>query len=275
MGNELFEALDKLFAASKRRNAIRAIMGDGEGNLLPTDPDGAVLPGYVWVRIQVGDEGGLSLRQVRNRVLPPVYGMPVILGYGYDKNLEVQAEDPSITPDFMAGRGTTGNHAWTHQVFGPDTLWVQAYQIMPLLAHPTYPSSTSIAIEPYSLDLPSGPVFYPGETSVALSSYIPSNAGEQRPIVVGLDTASLEAVIVAGDALTPVVPTGYAMPFTGADLVDIATDPGVLRIAGIRLYYGQTIVTWTDWIADLRQSAGNGGFAVDNSALYLAWRGNT
>lgn len=271
---ELFEALDKMHGAASRRTATRAIMGDGEGNLLPTDSDGDVIPGYVWVRIQVGDEGGLTARQVRNRVLPPVYGLPVILRYGVDKNLEVAEEDPTIAIDFMAGRGTTGSHAWTHQVFGPDPIWVQAFQFMPLLAHPTYPSSTDIAIEHYSFDTPSGPDLYPGET-LDLSSYIPASAGQQRAIVVGMDTASLAAVVEAADAITSNTTPGYGMPFAPSDLVTITTDPGVIRIAGIRLYYGQTAIIWTDWIEDLRPFAGNSNQATDNSALYLAWRGHS
>jgi len=217
--------------------------------------------GRVWAMVQFRD--GQALTRVRPSRAKPFPGASYKVKPSPDDGvLELLDADPVTIGGFFAGMPdavsalNTPNHGWTHRKArggtGLDTVWIDPQQLLGLQARPTSPASLSVTVTDYP------PLAFAGG-SLDLTSYVPGS-GQQRLVIVGLDTTTGTLVAVAADAVSggPVFAGqgAGASPFTLADVAAVAVDGHVLRIAAVRLYYSQTAIQWSDLPYDLRDVAG-------------------
>lgn len=266
IGKQLGKELTALLSNAPARTTFAARLGDGNDNLVPLDADDNRLAGYNYARVKFSDTEAVSLVVVRNIMAPEQYGLAVRVGYGVDQKLEVKGVDPSEALDFTEGRGVgVGSHAWTHDIrFGSDPLMITGFSIQPLMSHPTDPPSLSVGFQPFHFVYNSTQYLFAGG-DVDLTSYLPVGPTGQLIVVLSLNPATNAIVVTAGsEVAVPVVSGAGGMYFSDADVAAVSVAAGLWRIAAIRLYYGQTVVAWPDWITDLRQ--GVSGF---DSGLYI------
>lgn len=273
--SEAQQLFDRAQRANRKRTTFTATLGDGEGALYETNPDGTQNPSRVWAIVDFGAEAGRTLCLVRCRKVQPVLGLDVQVGYGIGERLEVVEEDADIAEMYGEERNfNVPQHGWMHSgMIAPDPVVVEGQQLRPLMVRPSEPApDLNIVVEEYSYQFNGVNKTLP-ETVVDMSSYLPTDAGAQTFVIVCLDPDANDVVVVdSGLFVVPFAPGLYVIPFDPSDVDDV--DTGVLkRSAAVRLYEGHAEIVWLDIFRDLREVAGPVGSSSpsDDSALYLAW----
>jgi hypothetical protein len=244
MTDELFKQLTEMGHTQRVLRGKPAILGDGQGNLHVVNPDGSRANGMVWARV-----AGLGICSVRCRKVATQYALPVIVDYGIDRILEVIEENGVEATDFSGNRGmSVGPHS--HDLLGPNPDIVQGLRFMPLLVTPTNPPSLSVYVWPYHYTYGGAHKYWPGG-SYDLTALVPAASSQQKIVIMCLNPATNTQTHVAGSDITPLLPGGSGIPFTGADIAAIDAT-AYEREAAVRLYAGQTTIERGDLIADLR-----------------------
>lgn len=222
-----------------------AAMGDGNGNLIPRDANGAIMPNTVWVRLADG-----ALVKCKNYRCPNVYGLKVLVGYDplEPRLFQVLQQRNSATaqdgqyPQVVAHGHT---HRWMANPGGNDVAYIELRQFMPLRVAPA--GGLTISIFSGVMWRPSGWRLVSPQ-SQDLSAYVPGGTNLARWVLVEFD-GNGDVVLTAGATQDRLALTlSHCPPRT----------PGNIPEAAIRLYTGQTEIaetrSQTD-IVDLRWSA--------------------
>lgn len=259
--NELTQPLKRFLKRVEKESQITGRLGNPEdGSLFAENDDGSLNKNYVWVRIDAHGSESQSLRIVRCRKVNPSFDSRVILRQAArDGELEVVEEDPVEALEMFGERSTnTPVHAWSHALLSSDPMYIEAFQFMPLLAHPNSPMDLNVYVEQYSYTFEGTNKVWTPDV-VGLSALVPANPNEQIAVVISLDpSTNTMNVTAADDPIESGVIDFRNMPFEASDLTAIDTGSDI-RIAGVRLYYGQTMITLFDFIEDLRPFAGPSG----------------
>jgi hypothetical protein len=245
------QTFTQVLSKFKNQGRIHATLGAPNGDLYYYDLSGNIVPDLIWASLS-----DTSVRAVRNKHVLVQSGLHVVLEYASDGVLEVIEEDSSLSRPFSGNRNfNIPNHAWAHGLFGPDALYIDGLQLKPLQPHPNFPSDMNLVVSEYSYYF-GGSNQYLAETLIDLSSYFAAiGGGAQNFVVIAIDPATATINVYNGFGATPFVPSIYSVPFTPGDVatIDCGTDK---RICAVRLYSGQTQITWADIFLDLRNSAG-------------------
>ncbi len=258
--NELTQVISRFLNRREKEQQIYAVLGHPDGSLFAENDDGSLNRNYVWAQIEAYGNESQSLRVVRCRKVNPTSNSRVLLRKApRDGELEVIEEEPIESIEMFGERSTnTPIHAWSHTLYSSDPVYIEAFQIIPLLAHPNSPLDLFVYVEKYSYTFEGTNKVWEADT-IDLTSLVPANPNEQIAVVISLDpsTNTLSAT-PADDPIESAVVDFRNMPFEATDLTAIDTGSNI-RIAGVRLYYGQTQITLFDFIEDLRAWAGPSG----------------
>jgi hypothetical protein len=271
--NEITPHVQNFIHKTLKDRQITGVLGHPNGALFYTDDSGTVDRNYVWVRGDfTNSEGGFShyTRIVRCRKVNPLYGTSVILEKSLrDGELEVVEEDPISAMSSMGSHTlNVPSHAWQHAINSPDTLYINALQFLPLLCRPNNTPGLSVYIEKYSYSFGGTNYVWAGG-AIDLTALLPTDIGTQVPVVISLDPSTNTLNATVGTVKDTGVTDFHIQSFTEADLTGIITSTDI-RIAGVRLYYGQTIITLFDFICDLRPFAGPSGSGGASSLATLS-----
>ncbi len=274
---KLRKAFGKAVQRVQKEQLLYGRIGTPDGQVWVLDSDGNRIPRMLWVTLQAAQDSNPSVRAARNTNVQSRLNLDVVLWYNpSDGELEILEADPIMATAMMQNFGVnTPEHAYAHGVFGTDPLYLNSTLFSPLRCRPTDTPSLSVYVEPYSHVVALVNTWWPGG-ALDLTAAVPAGGGVQTPVVVALDQDTNTLTYVAGaDQYIPMTGENF-MPFDGSDLTAIDTSEAI-RIAGIRLYPGQTTIRWQDFIADLRQFVYNGNRIVassgaDDSARFLSWR---
>jgi hypothetical protein len=268
------DLLDGVFNRHQTKRRIAAKLGTADGRLLYYDESGTLIVGWVWATVQFADGAEKTTVAVRCRNVAADYGVPVWLVYASDGVLEVEAEDSVQAEQYGDGRMyNVPEHRWSHSIDGPDPLFLEGRNLLPLLVHPNEPTPD---LNVYMRELHyrySSTNKNWATALVDLTSYVPTNAGEHRLVIVCLNPATNASAVYAGTPVVPIVQDFNNVFFTGADIATIDTG-STIRAAAIRLYYSQTEILWSDIFMDLKTLA---TIAVDSTGsgsegLFMAMR---
>jgi hypothetical protein len=230
------------------------LLGRPDGTVVYTDDNGTVYRNKVWVRIVT--DAAVTEIVAENRAVPLHPGLPVRVA-------TINGTPTVIGSDTVPANIYTGGylsdvaeHAWTHGRFGPDPVYIPGLQFLPLAARPSQPSAMTVTVEQGFYRWEYEERFFATTTSASLSSYVPSNSGEQHYILLSLNR-STEALVIT-DGTTVQTPLIREVPFTNAEILALVKTIATVcyPLAAIRFYYGQTTVRSPDIFMDLRLWAG-------------------
>lgn len=246
----LRKALTRAGWRQDEENTFKAYLGKGDAanTVIPVDANGNVRHGYIWARIAFPK--GLQARVVINRKVSPINGYPVFVKRITNSRWEVEGSIPDEANAFMEGKGLADvpPHTTTHGAWGSDPLYIFSQQLNPLGLQ--FGSGLTVTIDPLFYRVGSSKKYYAGGT-FDVSSYLPAVGGGQRVLLISLDTITNDLVAYTSGIGSFSSPPP-AMPYTGADVVGLHNDSGILDAHAIRLYNGQTVVDRTDYIQDAR-----------------------
>ncbi len=261
MPNELTPRFHKFVDRHLKSRGICAKAGHPDGSLFALNTDGSKDTNYIWVRLteSADDNSAAATLLARCRKVIPRYGDNIILEFSVrDGQLEVVEEDPIPTIEAYGKKITNvPAHAWQHTLYEPDAMYMSAFQFLPLLAHPNGPPDLNVYVEKYSYTYSGTEKVWPGGL-LDLTAALPSNITEQKAVVIYLDPATNTLGYAEGSSIETILTDFRTQPFTATDLTSITTSAKI-RIAGVRMYYGQEKIVLFDFIEDLRQSAGQVG----------------
>jgi hypothetical protein len=243
----LGEALQRANNRIEARQYIRAVVGTPDGTTLEGDR-----PGYIWAQIKTADS--VSVIQIRCDKVLPQMGMAVICRKNrYDGVLEVVEGAPDTMNEYFNGLGSanTGTHAWAHGLYGPDVDWIESGRFLPLLIHPTDPPSLSVVVREFYYVYDGARVCH-AEEEVDLTSYVPSNTGEQRLVILDFVPSTGAIAITAADPIYSTIVPSTGHPFVAADIEAISLVAGRSPVMAWRLYASQTEINWIDYVKDQR-----------------------
>lgn len=251
------DAFKNALIAADSQSKIHAVMGKPDGTLYYVDFDNVQHLDLIHVTMNDPNTSATGTRVVRCKKVLPQWGLNVILRYDTDGVLEVTEEDTNMSGKFSGGRNfNTPAHAWAHQIFGPDPVFLSGLNLLPLLSHPTPTPSLSIVLEPYAYQFEGVNKYWAGG-EIDLTGYYSAIGGTQAFVIICLDPSSNLPVVVNGVGVTPFTPydpDGLVL-FDGTDVAAIDTS-NYIRSAAIRLYMAQTRIIWSDIFADLKAMAG-------------------
>lgn len=247
-------ALGNFLNALLEKSSFPATLGDKNGNLQAYFEDGSKRDGFCWAIVELPE--GSTLMQIRCRKVAMVYNSPVYVRKSFiDGTWEAFDEDVKKSAEFFTGNrsGVVPNHAYTHGLYGTDSLRVTSLMNEMFLTHPTEPNSMSVTVE--------GMFYYNGVTNqfeyltlgnVDLTSYVPTGLNEFTLVVTGLDktTGLIDVVELVSDNFI-----GYTrkqVPFTSADLVGVVLPQDFEPSAAVCLRTGMSAVIISDIFLDLR-----------------------
>ena len=252
---ELAKQLDAIPHTARKRSEFHAVLGDASGTLLAYDANGLVIPGYVMARIQFTPEDSLTTRKVRCSNGTKQFGSPVIVSYGRDGELEVVDVDHPLSLEFSRGRGlNTSDHAWTHDMGGPDPVFLNGLFFKPFMVKPNNPPDLTVLVQQTHYMFAGINELTPTD-EIDLSSFVPTDSSEQCIAIISLDPSTNTFDVTTSTPLVPIIGGGESMPFSQEDVADVVVAAGLWRLVAVRLYAGQTQIKWTDFITSLHQYA--------------------
>lgn len=210
---------------------------------------------------------GSGVREVYNKRVPLVPGLPVHIGYDPLEPKIYQVLDSVSYPQanynaYQTINGST-THGASHNWAGTDPVFIEKRQLMPLRATPM--GSMQVYVGRDTVWMGDEWIYYTGH-SINLSSLVPI-------------TGSRYALIYANETGGSGILTGTVRDLQTLVLSDVpAPLPGTVPIAVIRLYAGQTAIqeglTDTD-VVDVRRifdpiSTGSFGGAITEAMLSLS-----
>jgi len=252
--NDLKDALWKVNQKIVQEHTYVAVLGDGAGNLFSVDESGNVRQGYVRALVQM--PAGVERADIISHKITPVEGLFVRVRHNLEGNLEVVESLPNTLQSFTGGYnvGSTPAHSDQHAYLGPDPLFLDSRQLEPLRARPQTSAegapSLTVYLNPYD------PLAWEGG-SIDLTSYIPSNSGEQRYVIIGLNSSDNSIEVVAQTSQFFGYANVYFIPpvFTASAIKSFVSanfGSAIYPSAAIRLYNGQTHLDLLDFFLDLR-----------------------
>lgn len=274
---QLQRALAGLYPAMQARASYDAQLGDGNGNLIvDTSAD------LVYARVQMTE--GITCTVVRCERTLAFYGAYVKVTespYG-DGMFEVIRADPVRSRWFFDGLPNPGSaintprHGWVHRWPGPDVVWIEGAQLIPLLTRPQSTPDLTVYLESLIYIYDGTAKVFAGD-DLDLSSFVPAE-GMKCIVVTYLNKDTNEPGAVAGEAVAvgggafPAPPAETAL--TVADALAVELDPECERSAAFVLRHTTTAITWDEWLADLRpwvggSSGGSSGGGAPTDAQYV------
>jgi hypothetical protein len=240
---DLVRLAKRAFLAVMLAEGIPGVMGKGDGSTTYyTDPDGTTHRDKCWVRI--GDPSNTTSVVARNTRIPAQYGLPVVVAVRRGV-IEVIRADYQRAGEYTEHRLVEiPSHAWTHQRFGSDPLYVEGIQVMPLMTVPQNPADMTVYVEPGFYRYLGTEKAWTGGDSDDLSGYVPDAHAltgfiNHHFVIICLDRASNALEVVDGDDDTT---SNYQCPFTASDVAAISIDDDYYPLAAIHLYQGQTAI---------------------------------
>lgn len=237
-----------------------AVLGKLDGTLYWVDPSGMTHRTRVWARI--GEQNSNQLVVVDCLKVPPQIDMPVRVDY-VNGVLSVVDVDNKRAVEFGGGRppGSGGAHAWMHSRLGPDPVYIEGLQYLPLAVTPNVPTpDLTVLIQPGAYYDLSGDlqVIDTAVASGSVSAYVPGSGNHF--VIICLDRSDGSIAIVDGDDVSgggdALFPTATV---TAADIEAITIDPDYWPLGVVLLAAGQTQIKAKDIVKDLRPVAGSGG----------------
>lgn len=235
-----------------------AILGKSDGTLYWVDPSGMTHRTRVWARI--GEQNSNQAVVVDCLNASPQIDLPVRVDY---KNgvLTVIGVDDRRAVEFGGGRppGTGGAHAWLHSRLGPDPIYIEGLQYLPLGVVPSSPPDLTVTVHSGAYyDLAGDLQVFDTAVSGSTSAYVPGSGSHF--VIVCLDRSDGSIVIVDGDDVTG---GGDALfpeaSVTAAEIEAVTIDPDYWPLGVVLLGAGQTEIRAKDIVRDLRPVSSSGG----------------
>ena len=233
-----------------------ATLGTADGVLYWTDPSGATQRTKVWA--QVGEEASRQAVVVDCLSVSPQIGLPVRVDY-LNGVLTVVDVDSKRAVAFSGNRpgAKVGAHSWLHSRLGPDPLYIEGLQYLPLLVTPNDTPDLTVKVQGGAYSW-SGLQVFDTAVSGSLSSYVPGSG--YHFVIVCLDRANDQIVIVDGSDVSNSSDAMFGTAtVTASDIEAVSISAAYLPLAAVLLYAGQTQIKARDIVRDLRAAADGGG----------------
>lgn len=249
------QSLFKTAVASAADNRGKpGILGRVDGTLHWVSASGTVHRDKVWVRVGEAQSRQEVVASCYN--VSPQYDLPVRVD-NVNGALTVISTDTKRAEKFSGNRPgfNVPAHAFVHGRSGPDPIFIEGLQVLPLLVTTTTPASMAVTVQGGAYRWLDEMVIFEKASSSSLTSYLPADNTVKHFVIICLDRDSNAIAIVdggdiastGGDALFP----GEAT-ITPADVLAIDIEAHYLPLAAVLLYYGQTAVRLADIVMDLR-----------------------
>jgi hypothetical protein len=199
----------------------------------------------VYVRIT-----GRGVVEALNLGIVERFNLPVIVGYSHERPEVLQVLE--VWTGGMAEPGPYSylplhyeSHEFRNPYGGEDWVPIQKQAIVPMVAHPTKPSSMVIYIEDDIYAWGSGWVWWDGDSTIDLSGYVPASTAQARYVTISIDGATETIQYGEGDLFQIIMP-----PEDRDDLIPAAPS-GSIPIVAVYLPGGVTKLEW-DNLYDIR-----------------------
>jgi len=244
------EALSRAIQTHSKRRHFTARLGKADGTLYVTQVDGTRKPGYVWARVDFTGSGVVEM-VVRCRKVVRAANLWVVVAFSdIDDELEVVEEEPTLGVKFAGDRNiNVPEHAWQHDRFGADPLYLNGLLFQPFLVTPSDDNDLKVYLRPFYYKYLGTPKVWDGG-NVDLTDYVP-NVG-QDCVIVALDPATnLPVVIETGLGDSFLNPSLDNIPFEKLDIAAV-DHAHYWPSAAVRLYSQQTSIDVRDIWFDMR-----------------------
>jgi hypothetical protein len=257
--SDMRDLFQKAVASSIDQRGKPAVLGKADGTLYWVDSSGMTHRTMVWARI--GEKASNQEMVVDCLRATPQIDAPVRVDY-VNGRLAVVGSDDKRAIDFMGGRPPgTGAHAYLHSRLGPDPVYIEGLQYLPLLVTPTAVPDLTVTVQAGTYRDDTGALkIFDKTVSGSLSSYVPST--DYHFVIVCLDRTDGSVVLVDGDDVTPEDAVFGNAVVSAADIEAISINSDYDPLAVVLLYAGQTAIIARDINRDLRVGGAGGALGT-------------